>query len=105
MSNAVVVHKGRTVTVQANLGVDLTGSVITSEIREEPDRESPLIVAWTVAITDAAAGDITLTLDNSLTTGITATSGYMDLKRTAGGEPLAVFDKPIEVEFRETVTA
>lgn len=105
MSSALIVYKGRRNIVTANLGFNLTGSVITSEIREEVDRTSTLIATWTVAVVDAAGGTITLTLDDSVTTGITQTSGYMDLKRVNGGEPLPVFEKPIEVEFRESVTA
>jgi hypothetical protein len=104
MSNAVIVHKGRTNTLPVATGIDLTGSVVTSEIRSEPSRTSLLLATWTVTVTDAVAGELMLRLDNSDTSDLSATTGYMDLKRVVGGEPLPIFDKPLEVEFRESVT-
>jgi hypothetical protein len=54
---------------------------------------------------DGTDGKLILTLDDSDTNAITASSGYMDLKRVSGGEPIPVFDKPLEVVFRGSVTA
>lgn len=105
MGNKLIVHKNRRNTIVVNLGIDITGDTITGEIRAEQDHESALIAAWTVVVTDAATGALTLTLDDSVTAGITVSSGYTDLKRVSGGEPLAVFDKPLEVSFQGTVTA
>ena len=108
MSNKVIVHKGRTNTVRVNLGIDVSGDVITSEVRSEPDQEAPLLMAWNVAFeTDGTDGMLVLTVDNSITAQIEPSSGYMDLKRSLGGpsgEPISVFDKPLEVSFRGTVT-
>lgn len=104
MSSAVVVHKGRTNTLIVDLRTDITGDTITSEIRAEPNQDSLLIATWTVTVDDASLGLLTLTLDDILTDQITAPNGYMDLKRVSSGEPIPVFDRPLEVEFRGTVT-
>lgn len=104
MSNEVIVHKGRTTILNVKMGMNVTGDTFTSEIRAEPDQGSPLLATWVVTISNAATGDLRLTLDNLVTSQIKATSGYMDLKRMSGGEPIAVFDRPLEVSFRGTVT-
>lgn len=106
MASKVIVHKGRTVVVTVSLGINVSADTFTSQIRAEPDAASTLIATWTVAkIGGGTTGELTLTLDNTLTAAITADSGYMDLKRVVGTEPIQVFDKPLEVEFRGTVTA
>jgi hypothetical protein len=106
MSSKVIVHKGRTNIVNVSLGIDVSADTITSEIRQEPNQDSELIATWTVTKkTDGSDGELILTLDDAITKTIEATSGYMDLKRIVGGQPVAVFDKPIEVAFRGTVTA
>ncbi len=105
MSNKVIVHKGRTNVVMVNLGINVAGNTFTSEIRSEPAQESPLIATWVVSfVTDGTDGKLRLQLDNLVTAQISATSGYMDLKRLVAGEPLPVFDRPLEVSFRGTVT-
>lgn len=106
MSNKIIVHKGRTNVVKVSLGIDVSVDTITSEIRSEPHQDGSLIATWDVSFdTDGTDGELILTLDDLITTSITATNGYMDLKRITGSEPVPVFDKPIEVEFRGTVTA
>lgn len=105
MANELVVHLDRTNIFTCNLGIDITGETITSEIRTQPDTDATLVATFAVAVVDAATGEITLTLDNSAAGSVTVKSGYMDLKRVAGGEPLAVFDRPLEVRFQGAVTA
>jgi hypothetical protein len=105
MSNEVIIHKGRTNQIVVNMGYDVSADTITSEIRSEPTTEAPLIATWTVAfVTTGVDGKLLLTLDNTVTKDITAVRGYMDLKRMHLGEPLPVFDTPLEVTFRGTVT-
>jgi|APGre2960657404_1045060.scaffolds.fasta_scaffold113367_1 hypothetical protein len=105
MSNQVIVHKSRTNTLLVDLGVDVSDDTITSEIRSEPNSDSPLLATWVVNfVTDGSDGELVFTLDDTFTAQITATSGYMDVKRVTGGEPVPVFDKPLEVVFRGTVT-
>lgn len=105
MSGILIVHKGRTNVVGVSMGISLVGSVCTSEIRAEPDQESTLIATWNVAVVgDGTSGELTLTMDDVITAQIQATSGYMDIKRVVGGEPMPVFDKPLEVVFQGTVT-
>ncbi len=102
MSNKIIVHKNRVNVITVSLGQDVSGDTITSEIRSQPDSDSPLIAAWTVTFdTDGADGELILTMDDI---SITANSGYMDIKRVAAGQPYPVFDRPLEVEFRGTVT-
>jgi hypothetical protein len=88
------------------MGIDVSNDTITSEIRSEPTQEAPLLATWAVAfVTDGTDGKLILTLDNTFTEQIAANSGFMDLKRVLpSGEPVAVFDKPLEVTFRGTVT-
>lgn len=105
MSNKVIVHKGRTNTLRVNLGINVQGDVFTSEIRAEPTVDSPLIATWVVSfVTNGADGELLLKLDDNETRQIKANSGYMDLKRVTGSEPIPVFDRPLEVSFRGTVT-
>lgn len=99
----VVVYKGRTTIITASLGINVSGDTITSEIRTE---SGTLIAAWGVTFdSDGTDGELVLRLDNAVTAAITQSTGLMDMKRVSGGEPYPVFDKPIEVEFREVVTA
>jgi hypothetical protein len=105
MSNEVVVHKGRTNTLRVRLGINVTGDTFTSEIRTEPTSDSPLIATWDVSFaTTGADGELILVLDDIITGAIRENGGYMDLKRVTGGEPVPVFDRPLEVTFRGTVT-
>ena len=104
MSNnsAVIVHKGRTNIITISLGIDVSGDTLTSEIRTQA---GVLIATWTVVFdSDGTDGELILTLDNTITAAVTHPTGLMDLKRVSAGEPLPVFDMPLEVEFRETVT-
>jgi hypothetical protein len=88
------------------MGIDISGSTFASQIRSEPTVESPLLATWVVTFTtDGHDGLLTLKLDDLITGQIQANSGYMDLKRVVGGEPIPVFDRPLEVSFRGTVTA
>lgn len=105
MSSEVVVHKGRTNTITVSLGIDVSADTITSEIRSEPDVSAPLIMTWEVDfVTDGTDGELVLTVDDVVTSGIKANSGYMDIKRVTGAEPVPVFDRPLEVQFRGSVT-
>jgi hypothetical protein len=105
MSNEVIVHKGRTNTIQVNMGIDVSGDTLTSQIRTEPELDSSLIATWTVSfLTDGTDGKLVLVLDNTITAEIAEKAGYMDLNRITGGEPIPVFDRPLEVVFRGTVT-
>jgi hypothetical protein len=105
MSNEVIVHKGRTNKVIIKMGMDVSADVFTSEIRAEPFVDSAFIAAWTVSfLNDGTDGQLVLVLDDSITSQIRANSGYMDLKRVSNGEPIPVFDRPLDVAFRGSVT-
>lgn len=104
MSNKIKVHRNRTNVIVVDLGIDVSGDTITSQIRTQPEHTSELIATFNVAFeTDGEDGRLILTLDNSVT-GITVDSGYMDFLRMSAGEPLPVLDKPLEVIFQGTVT-
>lgn len=103
MSEPIVVHKGRTNIVTVSLGIDVSDDTITSEIRTS---SGVLIASWVVTFDgDGTDGELILTLDDSVTAAVTYPAGIMDLKRVSAGQPLPVFNRPVEVEFRETVTA
>lgn len=104
MSNEIVIHKNRTNVITVNLGVNVTGDTLTSEIRTQPEVDAPLVATFVVAVITAATGELTLTLDDTAAASVTVDFGYMDIKRVSGGEPLAVFDRPLEVKFRGVVT-
>lgn len=102
----VIVHKGRTVVLPVSLGFDVSEDTITSEIREGKSHTSDLIGTWVVTyVTDGTDGEVILTLDDSVTAGITQATGFMDIKRITGGEPVSVFDEPLEVLFEDVITA
>lgn len=102
----ITVDRGRTKKLLVGLGYDVSDDVITSEIRLDIDPTSELIATWNVAfVTDGVDGELVLTLDDSVTSGITKTTGYMDLKRVTNGEPLSAFDEPVQVVFQDVVTA
>lgn len=105
MSSKVIVHKGRTNIISVFMGISVAADTYTSEIRSEPDQAAPLIATWTVTkVGDGSTGELRLLLDDNDTRQIKANSGYMDIKRVSGGEPIPVFDTPLEVSFRGTVT-
>jgi hypothetical protein len=105
MANEVIVYKGRDNITRVWLGIDVSDSTFTSEIRSEPDVESPLLATWDVDFeTDGTDGKLVLTLDALTTSQISATAGFMDIKRDDGVLILPVFDKALEVTFRGTVT-
>ena len=102
MNNTIVVHKGRTNTITVSLGFDVSGDTLTSQIRTP---SGTLIAEWDLVFDgDGSDGELILTLDDSVTADITQSKGLMDIKRIVNAEPVAVFDKPVEVEFREVVT-
>ena len=101
----IVVYKNRTNVLSVSLGSDISADTFASEIREKAGVASPLIATWDVAfLTDGTDGELVLTIDDSALTAVTQKAGYMDIKRTTGGEPFQVFD-PIKVKFVEVVTA
>lgn len=104
--NKVIVYKARTNTVEINLGEDVSADIFTSEIRSEPEHTSTLLMTWDVDFTtDGTDGKLTLSVDNLITEQIEVESGYMDLKRVTGTEPVPVFERALEVEFRGVATA
>jgi hypothetical protein len=105
MSGELVVYKNRTNIITVSLGINVSGDTITSEIRSEPDVDAPLLATWIVTFaTNGVDGELILRLDDTMTSNIKANSGYMDIKRITGGEPVPVFDRPLEVSFRGAVT-
>lgn len=102
----IVVHKGRTIVLPVSFGFDVSGDTFSSQIRAGKSQTSELIATWIASFkTDGTDGEVLLTLDNTITAAIVKTTGYMDLKRITGGEPIPVFDDPLEVLFKNTITA
>lgn len=101
----IQVTKGRTKIIQVSVGFDVSQDTITSQIRTDKSHLSGLIADWQVSFaTNGTDGELILTLDDSVTAAITRRVGYMDLKRVTGGEPVDVFDEPLEVLFTESIT-
>lgn len=101
----VRVHKGRTNILTVDLGYDVSGDTLTSEIRVSANQTSPIIATWAVSFaTTGVDGRLILRLDNSATVNIEHANGYMDIKRLTGGEPVPVFAQPIPVTFVDSVT-
>lgn len=106
MEKQIFVDIGRTVTMTVGLGYDVSLDAFTSQIRAKKDPTSDLIATWDITfLNDGSDGELIFTLDDSATSTITHRRGYMDIKRITGGEPVSVFDEPLEVIFRKTVTA
>lgn len=102
----LIVYLGRTNVLGVDLGDDVSGSTFRSQIREGANRDSTLIASWEVSfLTTGVDGELLLTLDNSVTSDITAKHGYMDIERMSSGEPYSVFEHPIPVVFKDIVTA
>lgn len=104
MSGAVVVYRGRETTINLDLNMDCTGDTITSEIRSEPNRDSNLIATWDVTVVDASTGKYKLILGATASGQVVVDSGYTDVLRVSNSKPLPVFDNPLEVIFKGTVT-
>lgn len=100
------VYKGRTVIIPVSLGFDVSEDVFTSEIRVGKTKDSELIATWEVSfLTDGKDGELILTLDDSVTSTIIKSVGWMDIKRVTGGEPVSIFDEPLEVLLKDSITA
>lgn len=92
--------------IPITLGFDVSEDEFSCQIREGKNATSTLIATWDVSFaTDGKDGELIATLDDSITSGIAQTIGYMDLKRVSGGEPLNVFDEPLEVLIADSITA
>lgn len=102
----ITVDRGRTKTVRVSFGRDISDSVFTSQIRAGNKDSSVLIATWAVAFeTDGTDGELLMTLDNAVTSAITYKIGYTDLKNVVDGEPESVWPAPLQVIFRDVITA
>lgn len=105
MSNQVVVHVGRYNELQVQMGIDVSGDTFTSQIRSEPDQDATLLASWVVTKPNGGTdGLLLLTMEANISGQVDVSSGWMDLKRVSGAKPFAVFDRPLEVSFRPSVT-
>lgn len=106
MASELRIYKDRTNIIPVDLGFDVSLDTITGEIRTDKNMESDLLATWDVSFeTDGTDGKLILTLDDSVLGEIEVKIGWTDLKRVSGGEPLPVFDDPIKVRFKDSVTA
>jgi hypothetical protein len=103
MVNKIVVVKHRTNTITVSLGYDVSDDTFMSEIRVGPNRDSSLIATWAVSF--ATDGELILTMAASVAGQIDENGGYMDIKRITGGASVPVWDLPLPVEIKESVTA
>jgi len=106
MYTPIIIHKGRTNTISLNLDESVLPDTLVSEIRSAPNSTSELIATWTITpVTDGSDGRYLMQLDNSALSSVSYSNGYMDIKRLSSGEPLPLFDDPLPVVFKDTVTA
>jgi hypothetical protein len=104
MSNPVIIWRSRLNVIQVDLGEDVSADTFTSEIRTEPDTNSQLLAEFDVDfVTDGTDGKLTLTLSALDAGQITVDSGWTDIKRVSGADPVPVFE-PLEVSIRGVVT-
>lgn len=103
--SAIKVYRGRDAELPIDTGIDLSGDVVTSQIRTKPSQEGALLAIWTVDfVTDGSDGKLLLTMSSTLTGQISADGGWMDLKRSGGGVVLPIFDEPVPVIIIGSVT-
>lgn len=106
MTAELIIHLDRTNRVPFNIGVSVAGDTFSSEIREEKDPESALIATWECSLlTDGTDGEVVLVLPEAELTSVAEGYGFMDVKRTSGGEDFPVFSEPLKVKFQKVVTA
>lgn len=103
----VVVFKGRSKILSVSVGINVANDTLVSEIRADKDSASTLIASWEVTkVTDGTDGELEFNLSAATTAGIAQSIGYMDIKRLINGvDPVMLFDDPIEVIFKDPVTA
>jgi len=102
----IIIYKGRTNIVLLAVGRDVSTSVISGEIRKEKNRESDLIATWVVGFVNTGAdGELILTIDDSETDELEESRGWTDFKEVVSGEPMMLFDEPLEVLIKDPVTA
>lgn len=106
----LIVHKNRTNVYRVELPYPAPDDIFESEIREDRDQDSELVATFDVEFIEPGDVDeeintiLKLTLDDSEVAGVTIEKAFFDIKRTSNGEPLPVFDAPVRVRFRDTVT-
>ena len=102
----IILYKNRTNRFKVNLGIDVSTDTFTCQVREKALVTAPLIATATSVTFETTGVDGVLygLFDDSTLNAVTAKSGYLDLKRMSGGEPLPVF-APVKVKFQEVVTA
>ena len=98
----IILYKNRTNRFKVNLGIDVSTDTFTCQVREKALVTAPLIATAT-SETTGVDGVLYVLFDDATLSAVTAKSGYLDLKRMSGGEPLPVF-APVKVKFQEVVT-
>jgi hypothetical protein len=81
---------------EANAPKDLTGYVVRAQLRRSYKAALPL-ATFVCAVTDAAAGEITLTLDATTTTGITAGAAVWDLELEYAGVVTRLLEGTVQI--------
>lgn len=98
-----VVHRGRYQIKRVYLNRDISAfdaADFVSQIRATDSHTSELLMEWTVSIEDDSEGILRLEADDTVTGGVNAVSGFMDVLRVDGGQKISEFDEALAVEFR-----
>ena len=102
--STVDVHKHRTTELHVILPYPTENDIFTSQVRKGRSQATEVIVEWNVSKSEESSNKLILVIDDELASTITETTGYMDIKRVTAGEPLAVFNDPILVTFKDVIT-
>ena len=106
ISQGATYSYGLTLADASNTAINLTGCTIASQIRDTP-ASSTILATFTVVITNATAGTVSLTLSATQTAGLMATpDGYYyahDVLLTrADGSIIRVLEGAVEVTAQVT---
>lgn len=103
--SSIIVYRHRTTLLSVSLGYDISNNIVTSEIREGQDLNTGLIATWDVSFrNDGKDGGLVFRIDDSVSSEIAHTYGYMDIKRVVDGEPYNVLNVPLQVLFKDPIT-
>jgi hypothetical protein len=109
--NEVKIYRRMVNVVLLSFGYDLSGDIITSQIRRGRHVLTDLVSEFEVEfVTDGTDGDVRLTLDDSGPTSDIPGDlefAYMDAKRLMGGlggDPVPMFAGPLVVRFVDVLT-
>lgn len=105
MGKSLRFDKGRYNAIPVHLNTNITGWTLVAECRAGPSDDSELLFTWTITVTNAAAGELELSYNDSASALNPPAVGWTDLKRVTGAGDISQFDEPLAVDFKGMPTA